>query len=138
MAFSVSEKAYLLFYLGYSGFEDDGPAQRAINSLDSQEIRMGPIIRDHLEKLQVIDKEIFETIPLASAIEDGSIKVRAHYTLNHLCKVARQYVTRLSRWTKIQIGDDVFAPGGPRVGFYSGDPSEHRVDGTSGVPQIDT
>lgn len=99
---------------------------------------MGPIVREHLDYLQTVDREIFETIPLAAAIEDGSVKIRAHYTLNHLRSLGRQYVQRLSRWTKIQIGDDVFAPSSQREGFFSGDPSEHRVDPTMGVPTIET
>lgn len=138
MPFSPAEKARLLFYLGYSGFEDDGPAVRALNGLDAREMAMGPIVREHLDYLQTVDREIFETIPLAAAIEDGSVKIRAHYTLNHLRQLGRQYVQRLSRWTKIQVGDDVFSAGGQREGFYSGDPSEHRVDATMGVPTIET
>lgn len=127
-----------MFYLGYSGFEDDGPAVRAVNGLDAREASMGPIVREHLDYLQVVDREIFESLPLSAAIEDGSIKLRAHYTLAHLRAVGKQYVQRLSRWTKIQIGDDVFSSGGRREGFYSGDPSEHRIDPTMGVPTIET
>lgn len=138
MAFTIAEKAYLMFYLGYSGFEDDGPAQRSINSLDSQEARMGPIIREHLDLLRNVDREINESLPLAAAIEDGSIKLRAHYTLAHLRAVGKQYVKRLSTWTKVQIGEDVFSSGSSRAGFYSGDPSENRVNNVSGVPQLDT
>lgn len=127
-----------MFYLGYSGFEDDGPAQRAINSLDSQELRMGPILRDLLDKLQHVDREIHETLPLASAIEDGSIKIRVHYTLAHLRAVGRQYVNRISRWTKIMVGSDVFSSAGADEHFYSGDPSENRVDNRLGVPTVGT
>ena len=138
MAFTVAEKAYLMFYLGYSGYEDDGPAQRSINSLDSQEARMGPIIREHLDYLRKIDREILESLPLASAIEDGSIKIRAHYTLAHLRAVGKQYVRRLATWTKVAIGEDVFSSGSTSANFYSGDPSENRVDAVLGVPTIGT
>lgn len=127
-----------MFYLGYSGFEDDGPAQRAINSLDSQEVRMGPILRDLLDKLQQVDREIHESLPLSAAIEDGSIKLRAHYTISHLRSVGRQYVNRLSRWTKIMVAADVYSTAGADQNFYSGDPSEHRVDPTLGVPTVGT
>lgn len=138
MPFTVAEKATLLFYLGYSGYEDDGPATRSINSLDAQEARMGPILRETLDFLKVVDREIRETLPLAAAIEDGSVKIRAHYTLAHLRSVGRQYVKRLASWTKIAVGEDIFSSGSPRKDFYSGDPSEQRVDNSSGVPQWDT
>jgi len=138
MAFTASEKARLLFYLGFSGFEDDGPAVRAINGLDAKEAFMGPIVREHLDLLTMVDREIKESLPLAAAIEDGSVKVRAHYTLAHLRAVGRQYVKRLSTWTKIKRGEDVFSSGGNRDDFYSGDPSEHRVDNQLGVPTYET
>lgn len=139
MPFTSTEKMQLLFYLGYSGFEDDGPAIRAINGLDSHEATMRPMIVELLDNLRKVDKEILETIPLASALEDGDIKIRAHYTLNHLRQLGRQYVGRLSRWTKIQVGEDVFSSGTTNSStFYSGDPSEHRVDNTLGVPTLGT
>jgi len=138
MAFTVAEKAYLMFYLGYSGYEDDGPAQRSINSLDSQEARMGPIVRELIDLLRNVDREINESLPLAAAIEDGSIKLRAHYTLAHLRQVGKQYVKRLATWTKVAIGEDVFSSGSTRSDFYSGDPSEHRIDPSLGVPTLGT
>jgi hypothetical protein len=137
MAFTDTEKAQLLFFLGYSGFEDDGPAIRAINGLDSKEPTMGPIVRDILDKLARIDCEIMETIPLAQAIKDGSIELRAHYTIQHLWNMGRQLVSRLARFTKIQVSGDVFGPGGNErdgQGFFSGDPSEHRVNPEMGLP----
>ncbi len=138
MSFSPTEKSRILFYLGYSGFEDDGPAMRAINSLDSHEAFMGPVIRDTLDKLALVDKDIMETRPLAKAIKDGSIELRAHYTMDHLWRMGRQLVSRLSRWTKIQVSGDVFGAGGSERGdnFYSGDPSEKRIDSSRGVPSL--
>lgn len=136
MAFQPQEKARILFYLGYSGFEDDGPAMRAINSLDSLEASMGPIVRDLLDKLNQIDLDIMETRPLAKAIKDGSIELRAHYTIGHLWQMGRQYVSRLARWTKIRVSGDVFGIGGDERSdyFYSGDPSEHRINPSLGMP----
>src|SRR5882762_5798913 len=138
MAFTPQEKMYLLFYLGFSGFEDDGPAVRSINSLDSKESTMGPIIREHLDLLRTVDREIKESLPLASAIEDGSVKLRHHYTLASLRSVGKQYVQRLSTFTKIPMGGDVFAVGGTNSTQFSGDPSEHRFDNRFGVPTYET
>lgn len=122
----------MLFYLGYSVFEDNGPAMRSINSLDSKEANAGPIIRDLLGKLDDLQREIHETIPLAAAVEDGSIKVRAHYTLDHLWRIGRSYVNQLARWTKISIDGDVFSASSNARNageFYAGDPSEKRFGG---------
>lgn len=138
MAFTADEKANLLFYLGYSGFEDDGPAMRAINSLDSKEPTMGAIVRDLLDKLRDVDCQIFQAMPLAKAISTGGVQLRAHYTLNVLRDLGRQYVDRLASFTKIQVGQDIFSPGGKvrRDSFYSGDPAERRVNPAEGVPTI--
>jgi hypothetical protein len=124
VAFSPPERTKLLFYLGYSIFEDSGDVMRAINSLDSKEELAGPIIRDLLLKLEDIDREIHETMTLAAAVEDGSIKVRAHYTLDHLRRMGRGYVHRLARFLKVQIDGDVFGSGSDVS--LSRDPSEPR------------
>jgi hypothetical protein len=140
MSFTATEKSKILYYLGYSGFEDDGAAIRAINSLDSHESFMGPMVREILDKLSLIDKDIMETRPLAKAIKDGSIELRAHYTMDHLWRMGRQMVSRLARWTKIQVSGDVFSAGGTERGtdgqFMSGDPSERRINPASGVPSL--
>jgi hypothetical protein len=131
----------MLFFLGYSVFEDDGPAMRAINSLDSKETVAGFIIRDLLSKLEDIREQVHKTIPLGKAIEDGSIKLRAHYTLDHLWRLGRSYVTQLSRYLKISVSGDVFSVGTNSRdpgSFYSGDPSERRIDPISGVPTVDS
>jgi hypothetical protein len=137
MAFTSQEKTKILYYLGYSVFEDDGPAMRAIHSLDSKESVGGFIIRGILDKLDVIEEQIQQTIPLAKAIRDGSIEIRVHMTLDHLWRLGRSQVNRLARFTKVSIGGDIFSsrsnssdPGS----FYSGDPSENRIDPDSGVP----
>lgn len=129
MAFTSEEKTRLLYFLGYSVFEDDGPAMRAINSLDSKEAVAGSIVRDLLLKLDQVDQQIHETMVLAAAVEDGSIKLRAHYTLDHLWRLGRSYVNRLARYLKISIDGDVFSSSSNarnRGDFYSGDPSEKR------------
>lgn len=138
MAFTAEERANMLFYLGFSGFEDDGPAMRALNSLDSKEATMGPIVRQCLDRLQLIDRQIQETMPLAKAIKVGAEELRAHYTMDHLWRMGRSQVTRLARWTKIQINGDVFGVGGNERGgdFYSGDPSERRINPSQGVPTL--
>lgn len=139
MPFSSEEKTKILFYLGYSVYEDDGPAMRSINSLDSVESRAGSIIRDLIAKIEKVDCEIQETTILAQAIKDGSIELRAHYTLEHLWRVGRSHVARLASFIKVSIFSDVFGPGDrPRepATFYSQDPSEHRIDPSSGVPML--
>jgi hypothetical protein len=129
MAFTDAEKGKILFFLGYSVFEDNGPAMRSLNSIDSVEPVAGPIVRDLLCKLEDIVREVHETMPLAAAIEDGSVKVRAHYTLDHLWRLGRSYVNQLARFLKISIDGDVFSSSSnvrDNGSFYSGDPAESR------------
>ncbi len=132
MAFTDQEKTKILYFLGYSVFEDDGPVMRAIHSLDSKEPQGGRIIRDILAHLETIETQIMETIPLASAIEDGSIKLRAHYTLDHLCKLGKMQIVKLARFTKTTIAGDVFSTSGGARGDDYSDPSEPRA--TSSIP----
>lgn len=137
MAFTDQEKTKILFYLGYSVFEDDGPAMRAIHSLDSKESTGGFLIRDLLIKLDNIREQIEQTIPLAKAVRDGSIELRVHYTLDHLWRMGRSYVVQLARYIKVFISGDVFSTGTNARDaklFYSGDPSEDRIDPFLGVP----
>lgn len=132
MAFSVQEKTKILFFLGYSVYEDDGPAMRSINSLDAREATAGDIVREILSQLDNIDQQILKTIPLSKAIEDGSIKLRSHYSLAHMRELGRQYVVRLARFLKISICGDVFSTGTDARNsdeFYSGDPSGLRRQG---------
>lgn len=129
MAFTNEEKSKVQFYLGYSFFEDDGPAIRAINGMDQHEARIGFIVRDLLHKLDDVRDQMHKTIPLGKAIEDGSIKLRAHYTLDHLMKLGKIYCNDLARFTKIKIDGDVFSTSSNARdgdGFYAGDPSEKR------------
>jgi hypothetical protein len=137
MAFTADEKSRILFYLGYSVFEDDGPAMRAIHSLDSKESVGGFIIRELLERIEDVRRGVHQTIILGKAIEDGSIKLRVHYTLAHLWQLGRSYVTQLAGFAKVSIFSDIFSssstPSTP-ADFYSGDPSESRIDPTLGVP----
>ncbi len=129
MPFTETEKGKILFYLGYSVYEDNGPAMRSINSLDSKEAVAGPIVRELLGKMDDVMREVHETIPLAAAVEDGSVKVRAHYTLDHLWRLGRSYVNALARFLKISIDGDVFSSSSNARNsgdFYAGDPSEKR------------
>lgn len=139
MAFTRAEKFRMLFYLGYSGFEDDGPAIRAINGLDAHEADMGEIIREILDKLRAIDEQIVQTMPLAKAISTGGVEPRAHYTLDHLWRLGRSQVMRLARFTKIMVAGDVFSQAGSErdaAMFYSGDPSEKRINPAEGMPTL--
>lgn len=136
MAFSATEKTKMLYYLGYSVFEDDGPAMRAINSLDAKEPVAGSIIRGILERLDKLQCEIQEVSLLSVAIQDGSIQLRADYTLSVLWKMARSQVNQLARFTKTSINGDIFAAGSnarDAGDFYSGDPSENRIDSSLGT-----
>src|SRR5258705_3359402 len=123
MAFTSTEKFRILFYLGYSGFEDDGPAMRAINSLDSHEAGMGPIVRDLLDKLQQLDRDIHDLRDVAIATQTGSVQTRANYSLDVLWKMGRSLVGRLAGFTKIMVYTDVFSSGGVvrSPAHYSGD-----------------
>jgi len=129
MAFSQSEKSRILFYLGYSVFEDDGPAMRAINSLDSVEAKARPIIQPIMDEIDRVQREIRQTTEIALAIEDGSVKLRAHYTLATLRSIGVQQVGQLSGFLAVPAKRNIFAaslPDGRELA--SGDPSEARLD----------
>jgi hypothetical protein len=129
------EKTQALFFLGYSVFEDDGPAIRAFNSLPSQPLA-GDFIRPMLSQIETLRCEIFSIRPLTKAIQDGAIQLRAHYTFKVLCAMGRQLVGQLSSITKVSIFSDIFGRGRgvDAASFYSGDPSEHRIDPQLGMP----
>lgn len=133
------EKAKVLFYLGYSIFEDDGPAVRALNSLVSKPLA-GDFIRPLIEDLGKVDQELRDLAPIAVAISTGGVQTRVQYSREFWLKEGRRHVGRLSSFTKISIFSDVFSSGaGHRPeSFYSGDPSERRIDPTMGVPTIDS
>lgn len=134
MAFTQLTKNQILFYLGYSAYEDDGPAVRSLNSLDAQDTKqngsVSALILPIIANLTAIDQQVQKAMPLAMAIEDGSAKVRIHYTLQNLWAMGRQMVARLAAFTKIAVAYDMFSPTMPRKmdGFFSGDPSENRTD----------
>ncbi len=116
------ERLDVLFYAGYSAFEDDGPAVRAVNSVESHP-EMAPRIRLILDELRDVDRQISEVKPLAKAVKDGKIELRAAYSLDVLRDLGRQAVTRLCLFLAIRRKNDVFssAPG--------------NTDGASAVPQ---
>ncbi len=128
MAFTSVEKHRILQWLGYSVYEDDGPAMRSLNSMDSKEAVIRPLLKPILDKLQEIDDEIHGTIALSKAIKDDGIEVRAHYTLNHLRELGKQQIARLARMLKVRPcpDGDVFSSTLPGANFYSEDPAEPR------------
>lgn len=126
--FTPQEKYRILFVLGYSVFENSGPAFRGINSLDAYEDMVGSIVRDLLDKIDQVRNLIHETLPLAEATSTGGVQVRSHWTLAHHWKVGRQYVNQLATLTKIPIESDIFSSGGAARGnaTFGHDPSEAR------------
>lgn len=136
MAFSATEKATMLFYLGRSVFEDDGPAIRAINSLDSKETVARPIIVPILTELAAIDRQMQQLRIRLQAVEDGSLKIDAVREMAALRSLGHQQVGRLARWLKVSVPRDcdVFSSAMPGEGFFSGDPSEPRFENDLGQP----
>jgi hypothetical protein len=139
MGLTEQQIAYVLFYLGYSGFEDDGPAIKAINTLQSSSLAayMIPIVVDLLQKLQDIRRDIHESRVVGEAISTGGVQTRGHYTVEHYWRIGRMYVTQLARFLKIAVYGDIFSAGGNERepgAFYSGDPSENRINPSLGVP----
>lgn len=108
MAFTDEEKTRILHYLGYSVFESDSIAVRAVNGLDAYESKIGFIVRDILNKIAYVESEVYGTIPLSKAITDGAIQLRAHYALSHLWRLARAYVVQLSTMLKVPVCSDIF------------------------------
>lgn len=123
------EKTKILFYLGYSVFEDNGPAIRAIHSLDSKPVA-GDFIRPILEKLDKLREEIFKDRVLSKAIATAAIQVRSHYTFSMQCRIGRQLVGQLGSFAKIAVGSDVFANGAAfePATFYSNEPAGLPAD----------
>jgi hypothetical protein len=131
------EKAKVLKYLGYSIFEDDGPAVRAINSLASKPLA-GDFIRPMLDDLDKVECEIRGLAPIALAISTGAVQTRVHYAKSYWLREGRRIVGNLSSFIKVSVFSDVFSSGAGRdpATFYSGDPSEHRIDMINGVPTV--
>src|SRR5512138_2789367 len=129
------EKTKALMYLGYSIFEDDGPAIRSLNSLASKPLA-GDFIRPILDALDNVECEIRGLAPISLAISTGGVQTRVHYSKSYWLREGRRLVGKLSSFTKISVFSDVFSSGAghqPET-FYSGDPSEHRIDPSMGVP----
>lgn len=112
MAYTAREKSRILFVLGFSMFENNGDAMRAINTLDSFEEINGDLVRELVEEIFVYRRELRRTIPLSKVVEDGSIKLRVHYTLAHIQNLGRIAVGQLARYCKISPAGDIFSTGG--------------------------
>lgn len=112
MAFTPLEKQQILFVLGFGMAENNGEAMRAINNLDSFEETGGVIVRQLLQKILKFNDEMEKTIPLSKVVEDGSIKLRSHYTLGHIQTLGRIAVAQLARYVKVSPAGDIFGPGG--------------------------
>lgn len=138
MSFSDAEKAQLLFALGRSVFEDDGPAMRAINSLDSKEALARPVLSPILDELTSIDAQISDAKIRLMAVEDGSTKIDAAREIQMLRSLGRQAVGRISRWLKVSVprNCDIYSASLPDDDFYAGDPSEARFDNSLGAPTL--
>lgn len=104
------EEKKVLFYLGYSIFEDNGPAMRAINSLASQPLA-GDFVRPLIEKLDKLREEIFQDRILSSAIATAAIQIRGHYHFSMQCRQGRQIVGQLGSFIKVSVASDVFSNG---------------------------
>lgn len=125
MAFSDAEKAAILAALGRSVFEDDGPAMRAINSLDSYETKARPVIDPIMVELAKIDLQISKSKLRAVATQDGSTRIDAGRELGVLRSHGRQAVGRLSRWLKVPVL--------PEHDIYSGSaPTDFDYDAVPG------
>lgn len=121
MALTTDEKTRVRYYLGYSVFENDGPAERALNSIDSYE-GADVIIRGDLDELVAIDAQFKKLRPISLAVQVGAEQLRAHYTLGVMRSVGRQVVGRIASFLSIPVKRDVFAEGAPGT-IDSGDPN---------------
>lgn len=120
----ATQKAEILFYLGYSILEDDGPVIRGLNSLDTRP-QADALILAELQTCKAVDRVIREKVPVVSlAAQDGAIQLRGAYTLSVLQATGRQAVGRLSSFTSIPVKHDVFMSAAP-IG---------TPDGNAGVP----
>lgn len=129
MAFSDQDKTLIRFRLGYSVFENNSEIQRAIASLVSQPTAE-PIIRPILAELDDIDAAISKVKKIAMAIEDGSVKLRAAYSLGTLRSMGRQQVRRLALILGCDVRNDIY--GSPAESTYEGG---YPITGSSfGVP----
>lgn len=138
MSFTDAEKAQLLFTLGRSVFEDDGPVMRAINSLDSKEALARPMIQAILDELVSVDAQLSDAKIRLMANEDGAVKIDGMREIMSLRSVGRMAVGRLARWIKVSVPPecDIYSASLPGEGFYSGDPSEARFDNSLGAPTL--
>jgi hypothetical protein len=112
VAFTETEKQQILFVLGFGMAENNGEAMRAINNVDAFESTGGVIVRMLLEEVMYYRGQMRTTIPLSKMIEDGSIKLRSHYTLGHIQTLGRIAVGQLARYLKVSPAGDIFSTGG--------------------------
>lgn len=112
MAYTPTEKQQILFVLGFGLAENNGEAMRAINNLDAFEETTGAIVRMLLNEILDYRSQMAKTIPLSKVIEDGSIKLRSHYTLGHIQTLGRISVGQLARYLKVSPAGDIFGTGG--------------------------
>ena len=109
----AAQKAKILFYLGYPILEDNGPATRALNSLDTRP-EADPIILAELQTCEAIDQTIRQKLlAISLATQDGAIQLRGAYTLGTLQAAGRQSAGRLSSFTSIPLKHDVFSSAAP-------------------------
>jgi hypothetical protein len=114
MAFTASQQSSIRFYLGYSDLDDNGPLQRAIDTVGDRATAV-PLITAELQRCVDIDTQLLKAYTTALAITDGSIQLRVHYQIAALARLGRQAVGRIASFLSAPVHHDVFSGAGPNL-----------------------
>lgn len=126
MALSDQDKTQIRYLLGYSVLENNSDIVRAINSMDAQSTAE-PVIRGILAELAAIDASISNVKNLAVAIADGSVQLRAAYSLGVLRSMGREQVRRLALFLGVDVRNSIYSGSGEteyKGGFFA--PEQRR------------
>ena len=125
MALTDQDKTQIRYLLGYSVLENNSDIVRAINSMDAQPTAE-PVIRAILAEIAQIDASISNVKQLAVAIQDGSVQLRASYSLGVLRSMGREQVRRLALFLGVDVRNSIYSGAGEtqyQGGFFT---PEHR------------
>jgi len=125
VALTDQDKTQIRYLLGYSVLENNSDIVRAINSMDAQPTAE-PVIRAILAEIAQIDASISNVKQLAVAIQDGSVQLRASYSLGVLRSMGREQVRRLALFLGVDVRNSIYSGAGEtqyQGGFFT---PEHR------------
>lgn len=122
MAFTATQQSSIRFYLGYSDLDDNGPLQRAIDTIGERATAV-TLVTAELQRCVDVDTQLLKAYVTALAITDGSIHLRVHYQISAIARLGRQAAGRIASFLDQPVKHDVFSGAGPNL------PTRSNADG---------